>query len=334
MSHEVPPSPGRGSGEVRPRVSPEAKLPDGVIIVDKPAGLTSHDVVQRIRRALGRTYTAAPKRRHGHKVGHTGTLDPSATGVLVVCLGRATRLVPFLQAGRKTYEARMQLGRTTSTLDADGDITAERDATHIDERAVCEALKRFVGPIDQIPPMVSAVKVDGERLHVRARRGEQVERTPRPVVIHDLVLEDFAPGPRPEVGFLVSCSAGTYVRTLADDIGRVLGVGGHLTALRRLASGGARIGDAVTLDRLLTAIEQGTLHPLLVTPAAAMALADYPTVVLDDDAVALLAHGRPLAPTGFDGPVAAIDQAGRLIAVLTDRDDRARPHVVLAPAAG
>ncbi|HSK97558.1 MAG TPA: tRNA pseudouridine(55) synthase TruB, partial [Euzebyales bacterium] len=169
--------------------APEATLPDGVVIVDKPAGCTSHDVVQRVRRALGRTYAAPQRRRHGHKVGHTGTLDPSATGVLVVCLGRATRLVPFLQAGRKTYEARMQLGRTTSTLDADGEITAERDAAHIDEQAVCEAFKRFVGPIEQIPPMVSAVKVDGERLHVRARRGEEIERTPRPVVIHDLVLE-------------------------------------------------------------------------------------------------------------------------------------------------
>jgi len=164
------------------------QLPDGVVIVDKPAGYTSHDVVQRVRRALGGTYGSARRRRHGHKVGHTGTLDPSATGVLVVCLGRATRLVPFLQAGRKTYEARMQLGRTTSTLDADGEITGERDASHVDEQAVCEAFKRFVGPIEQIPPMVSAVKVGGERLHVRARRGEEVERAPRPVVVHDLVL--------------------------------------------------------------------------------------------------------------------------------------------------
>jgi tRNA pseudouridine55 synthase len=310
------------------------QLPDGVVIIDKPAGCTSHDVVQRVRRALGGAYPLARKRRHGHKVGHTGTLDPSATGVLVLCLGRATRLVPFLQAGRKTYEARMQLGRTTTTLDADGEITAEHDAAHIDEHDVCETFKRFVGPIEQIPPMVSAVKVDGERLHVRARRGEEVEREPRPVVIHDLVLEDFTPGPRPEVGFLVSCSAGTYVRTLADDIGRELGVGGHLTALRRLASGGARIGDAVALDRVLAAIERRELEELLLTPAAAMALADYPTVVLDDDAVIRLVHGRPLAPTGFEGPVAALDRTGGLIAVLTDRDDRARARVVFVPAGG
>jgi tRNA pseudouridine55 synthase len=309
-----------------------AAAPDGVVIVDKPAGITSHDVVQRVRRALRTAYAPARKRRHGHKVGHTGTLDPAATGVLVVCIGRATRLVPFLQAGRKTYEARMQLGRTTSTLDAEGEVTAEHDATHIDEHAVCEALKRFVGPIDQIPPMVSAVKVDGERLYAKARRGEQVERTPRQVVIHDLVLEDFSPGRWPEVGFLVSCSAGTYVRTLADDIGRTLGVGGHLIALRRLASGGARISDAVSLERLETAITEHALESIMMSPAAAMALADYPTVVLDDDAVIHLTHGRPLAPTGFDGPVAALDGAGRLVAVLTDRDNQARSQVVLAPS--
>ncbi|HSK97228.1 MAG TPA: tRNA pseudouridine(55) synthase TruB [Euzebyales bacterium] len=309
----------------------QPRLPDGVVIVDKPAGMTSHDVVQRARRALGRAY-AGGRRRHGHRVGHTGTLDPAATGVLVVCVGRATRLVPFLQAGRKTYDARMQLGRTTTTLDAEGEVVAEHDAAHIDEQQVCEALKHFVGPIEQIPPMVSAVKVDGERLHVRARRGEQVERAPRPVVIHDLVLEDFVPGSRAEVGFLVSCSAGTYVRTLADDIGRVLGVGGHLTTLRRLASGGARIGDAVTLEDLEAAIARHELADLLVSPAAAMAMADYPTVVLDDDAVTRLSHGRPLPATGLAGPVAAVDAGGDLVAVVEDRDAWARSKVVLASA--
>jgi tRNA pseudouridine55 synthase len=308
----------------------DPQLPDGVVIVDKPAGMTSHDVVYRVRRALGAAYASARKRKHGHRVGHTGTLDPSATGVLVICVGRATRLVPFLQAGRKTYDARMQLGRTTTTLDAEGDVTAEHDAAHIDEPQVCEALKHFVGPIEQTPPMVSAVKVDGERLHARARRGEVVERAPRPVVIHDLVLEDFTPGSRAEVAFLVSCSAGTYVRTLADDIGRRLGVGGHLTDLRRLASGGARIGDAVALDDLEEMIARRQLATVLVRPAAAMALADYPTVVLDDDAVTRLAHGRPLPATGLDGPVAAVDDAGDLVAVLEDRDGLARSKVVLA----
>jgi tRNA pseudouridine55 synthase len=309
----------------------QATPPDGVLVVDKPTGCTSHDVTHRIRRALRRAY-GAPRRRHGHRVGHTGTLDPGATGVLVVCLGRATRLVPYLQAGPKTYEARMQLGRATTTLDADGEVTAEQDASHVDERMVCEALKRFVGPIEQIPPMVSAVKVGGERLHARARRGEVVDRTPRPVVIHDLVLEDFEPGRFPEIEFLVSCSAGTYVRSLADDVGAMLGVGGHLTALRRLASGGARISQAAALDDAEAAIAAGRLDELLLTPAAAVAQAEYPTVVLADDAVSQLSHGRPIAPTGHDGPVAALDADGTLIAVVADDDGRARPLVVLTPA--
>jgi tRNA pseudouridine55 synthase len=302
-----------------------------VLVVDKPAGCTSHDVTNRIRRALRRAY-GAPERRHGHKAGHTGTLDPGATGVLVVCLGRATRLVPYLQAGRKTYEARMQLGRTTTTLDADGEVTSEQDASHVDEPTVCEALKRFVGPIEQVPPMVSAVKVGGERLHTRARRGELVERPPRPVVIHDLVLEDFVPGRFPEVEFLVSCSSGTYVRSLADDVGAMLGVGGHLTALRRLASGGARISQAVALDDAEAAIAAGRLDTLLLTPAAAMAQAEYPTVVLADDAVSQLSHGRPIAPTGHDGPVAALDADETLVAVVADDSGRARPLVVFTPA--
>jgi tRNA pseudouridine55 synthase len=307
-------------------------LPDGVIVVDKPAGLTSHDVVNRVRRAVRAAHTAPTRRRHGPRVGHTGTLDPAATGVLVVCVGRATRLVPYLQAGRKTYEARMQLGRTTTTLDAEGEVTGVHEAAHLDEQAVCEALKGFVGPIEQIPPMVSAVKVGGERLHRKARRGEHVERTPRSVVVHDLVLEDFVPGAFPEVEFLVSCSAGTYVRTLADDVGRVLGVGAHLTALRRLASGGARIGDAHDLDTVERVIADGRLADVLLTPAAAMALADYPTLVLDDDAASQLSHGRPLPPTGRSGPVSAIDARGRLVAVIADRDGMARPQVVCLPA--
>lgn len=306
--------------------------PDGVVIVDKPSGPTSHDIVDRVRRALRARYPAPRRRRHGPKVGHTGTLDPSATGVLVVCLGRATRLVPFLQAGRKTYEARMQLGRTTTTLDADGEVTAEHDAAHVDEPMVCEALKRFVGPIEQIPPMVSAVKISGERLHAMARRGEVVQRAPRPVVIHDLVLGDFTPGRFPEAEFLVSCSAGTYVRTLADDVGRALGVGGHLVSLRRLASGGAHISQAVELTALEAAIADGQLEDLLLSPAAALTLADYPTVVLEDDAATQLSHGRPLPATGLDGPVAAVDRAGTLVAVVADTDGRARPLVVLTPA--
>jgi tRNA pseudouridine55 synthase len=155
---------------------------EGVLVVDKPAGPTSHDVVQSVRRALGES-----------RIGHTGTLDPAATGVLVLCIGRATRLVRFLQAGRKTYAARMVLGVTTDSQDADGAVLRTVPAGHIDERTLCEALTRFQGRIEQVPPMVSAVKVGGERLHAKARRGEDVAREPRTVEVDDLILDTFEP---------------------------------------------------------------------------------------------------------------------------------------------
>jgi len=219
---------------------------EGVVVIDKPAGMTSHDVVQRVRRALGQS-----------RVGHTGTLDPAATGVLVVCLGRATRLVQFLQAGTKTYAARMVLGIETDSQDADGEVVARKAAGHIDERQLCEALTRFQGQIAQIPPMVSAVKVGGERLHHKARRGEIIDREPRHVTVHDLVLDMFEPGEHPRASFLVTCSSGTYVRTLAHDVGRDLGVGGSLEGLRRLANEPFHLDDAVSLEDFEAACQAG-----------------------------------------------------------------------------
>jgi tRNA pseudouridine55 synthase len=299
---------------------------DGVVVIDKPTGMTSHDVVAVVRRAVG------GGRRRGPKVGHAGTLDPDATGVLVVCVGRATRLVPYLQASVKTYDARMRLGVTTTTLDAAGEVVEERDASRIDEQGLCEALKAFVGEIEQIPPMVSAVKIDGERLHAKARRGEIVDRPPRRVTVHDIVLEDFDPGPPPEAAFLVTCTAGTYIRTLAADVGDRLGVGAHLVALRRLGSGRFSLESAVTLDAFRSAAEEGRLDELLLTPAEA--LGDYPAVTLDAGAAQALGHGQALPPTGKDGPVAALDSDGALVAVIEDRDGAARPLVVLTPAGG
>ena len=297
---------------------------DGVLVIDKPAGMTSHDVVSRIRRTLG-------GRRKGPKVGHAGTLDPMATGVLVVGVGKATRLVPWLQASTKTYDARLQLGVTTTTLDAEGEVVTAKDASHIDERAICDALKGFVGQIQQTPPMVSAVRVGGERLHVRARRGEEVERPVRTVTIHDLVLEDFVPGPRGEAGFLVTCSSGTYVRSIADDVGAKLGVGAHLVALRRLASGQFGADQALSLDAVLDAIEDGRLDDVLLSMADA--LADYAAVkVTPEDALAL-GHGRMIARTGFDGPVAAIDGDGDLVAVIEDSGNGAKPSAVFKTSA-
>ena len=305
--------------------------PDGVLVVDKPAGMTSHDVVGAVRRAL-RSAGVEPKRRHGPKVGHAGTLDPDATGVLVVCLGRSTRLVPYLQASQKTYDARIGLGSTTSTLDASGEVLSEQDASTVDEASLCEALKSFVGDIEQIPPMVSAVKVGGERLYAKARRGEEVEREPRPVTIHDIVLEDFQPGPAAEATFLVTCSAGTYIRTLAADVGERLGVGAHLAALRRLGSGRFSTEAAVDLDKVVELIAQDRLHEILIPPADAVA--DYPRVVADAGLATALSHGKDLPVTGLAGAVAVVDQDNRLLAMIEDRGDIARPLVVFAPGGG
>lgn len=272
---------------------------DGVLVLDKPAGPTSHDVVDAVRRAVGH-----------RRVGHTGTLDPAATGVLVMCLGRATKLVRFLQGGAKTYAARMLLGVTTDTQDADGRVLARRDAGHLDERQVCEVLVGFQGDILQRPPMVSAVRVDGERLHVRARRGEVVEREARPVHVESLVLDGFAPGSHPEVSFLVTCSAGTYVRTIAHDIGEALEVGGSLTALRRLANGPFTLADAVTPGDLEAAADPTSL---VIDPVSAVRRALPVEEIVDDDVVARLVQGGRI-----DGP----RRPGTFAVVRPDLDGR------------
>lgn len=297
---------------------------DGVLCVDKPAGCTSHDVVARVRRTLG-----GPRRGKGRrKVGHAGTLDPDATGLLVVCLGKATRLVPWLQASRKTYEATMRLGRTTTTLDAAGEVVAEADASEVTEERLCAVLHRFTGPLRQRPPMVSAVKIDGERLYEKARRGEDVDRAERDVFVHDLVLEDFEPGPAAAAGFLVTCSAGTYVRTLAADIGDALEVGAHLTRLRRVGSGRFSVEDAVTLAEIDERAAGGQLGELVGSMAEAVA--DYPSVVLGADDARAVGHGRALDSTGQPGPVAALDGDGRLLAMLSDDGTLAKPQAVFA----
>ncbi len=234
--------------------------PEGVLIVDKPAGMTSHDVVDRVRRLAGT-----------RRVGHTGTLDPSATGVLVLCLGRATRLVTALQAGTKTYAAVAQLGVTTTSEDLDGEVLTRTSAAHLDEDTVCGALGAFHGEIDQVPPMVSAIRIDGERLHERARRGEVVDRPARRVVIESILLDRFTPGETAEVGFLVACSAGTYVRSIARDLGERLGVGGALASLRRVANGPFAATEAVTLAQLEE--DPSALARHLLTPLDALARA-------------------------------------------------------------
>jgi tRNA pseudouridine55 synthase len=288
---------------------------DGVLVVDKPLGPTSHDVVQSVRRAAGQS-----------RVGHTGTLDPAATGVLVVCLGRATKLVRFLQAGTKTYAARMVLGVETDSQDAQGEVVTERDASHVDERSLCEVLTRFQGELEQVPPMVSALKVDGERLHEKARRGETVEREARRVVVHDLVLDAFEPGRRAEASFLVTCSAGTYVRTIAHDVGQQLGVGGSLIALRRLANGPFVSDEAHTPDAIAAAGPEG-VRALLHDPLDAVTRT-LPSVEVDAEVAGRLVTGGWLPVQGVDGPFAVVAD-GRLIGIYADGDDgHARPELV------
>ncbi|HEX7149707.1 MAG TPA: tRNA pseudouridine(55) synthase TruB [Actinomycetota bacterium] len=287
---------------------------DGVLVCDKPAGLTSHDVVARVRRLAGQ-----------RRVGHGGTLDPPATGVLVMALGRATRLLPFLPTEPKRYLAEVAFGAATDTLDAAGTVTATAAADGIDTERLRAAMVGFLGPQEQVPPMVSAIKVAGERLYAKARRGEEVERAPRPIVIHELELLGFAGGERPLATLAVVCSGGTYVRSLAADLGRALGTLAHLASLRRTAVGRFAEADAHTLEELA---EPGRMEAAVLDPAAAMA--STATRALTPDEASALATGRTLDPTGRGDPVAAVGPDGRLVAVIQDSAGRARPKVVLA----
>jgi tRNA pseudouridine55 synthase len=287
---------------------------DGVLVCDKPAGMTSHDVVARVRRLTGQ-----------RRVGHGGTLDPPATGVLVLALGRATRLLPFLPMEPKRYLARIAFGAETDTLDASGTVTATADAGGVDEAALRGALRGFLGPQQQVPPMVSAVKVGGERLYAKARRGESVERAARPIVVHALELVDFAGGERPEATVEVTCSGGTYVRSLAADLGRRLGALAHLAALRRTAAGRFTERDAHTLADL-EALGDGLARVVL---APAQALDSIAVRALSAAEAAALATGATLPPSGRAEPVAALAPDGRLVAVIQDDAGRARSRVVL-----
>ena len=287
---------------------------DGVLVCDKPAGMTSHDVVARVRRLAGQ-----------RRVGHGGTLDPPATGVLVLALGRATRLLPFLPTEPKRYLAEIVFGAETDTLDAAGEVTATADAGMVDEAGLRAALAGFLGPQEQVPPMVSAIKVAGERLYAKARRGEQVERAPRQIVISELELLDFTPGTEPRATVAVACSGGTYVRSLAADLGRALGTLAHLASLRRTAVGRFTDDDAHTLEELAA---PGGLAAAVLDPAAAMA--STATRSLTPAEASAVATGRTLEPTGHRDPVAAVGPDGRLVAVIQDSAGRARPKVVLA----
>jgi tRNA pseudouridine55 synthase len=279
------------------------------VLVDKPAGLTSHDVVQRVRRAL-KTRAA----------GHTGTLDPFATGLLVVLVGRATRLARFVEAQAKTYLATARLGVATDTDDATGAALGEpADVSALTEAEVRAALGGLVGPQRQRPPRYSAKHVGGERSYRLARRGEGVDPAETDVTVHRIEVVSFTP---PGVVFRVTASAGTYVRALARDLGERLGVGGHLTALRREAIGALRVEDAVPLERL---------GPDALLPAR-VALGHLPAHELDDPARVAVSHGRAVpAEAGASGDVALM-HAGELVAVARAEDGWLRPSVVLGTA--
>jgi tRNA pseudouridine55 synthase len=277
----------------------------GLAVVDKPAGVTSHDVVGMLRR-----------RFEERQVGHAGTLDPDATGVLLVGVGKATRLLRFLTALGKTYTADVVLGTSTSTLDSSGEVTGTFDMSAVTaDMARAIATEHLTGPILQIPPMVSAVRVDGRRLHELAREGIEVERQPRPVTVYAF---DIAATDDPSVlRIMVRCSAGTYIRTLADDLGRMLGGGAHLRDLRRTAVGSFVDSEARPPDQceLMAPID---------------ALRDYPRVTVDDHAAEMVRHGRVLDRFDGDGPWAVVDEQGSLLAVYELFGAAAKPAVVIA----
>jgi len=292
-------------------------MTDGLVVVDKPGGWTSHDVVGRMRR-LART----------RRVGHAGTLDPMATGVLVLGVGKATRLLHHLVLTDKAYTATIRLGESTLTDDAEGDLTGSASAAGVTEADVRRAISALTGDIDQVPSAVSAIKVDGERSYKRVRAGEAVELSARPVTVARFdVLALRRPTPDLlDVDAEVECSSGTYVRALARDLGAALGVGGHLTALRRTRVGPFGVEAARTLDELAELDDPVTL-PLADAVRAAM-----PVRLVDGDEARALSYGKSLAAIGVDGTYGAISAEGTAIALLVERDGVATPTVVFAAA--
>lgn len=265
---------------------------DFVVPVDKPEGPTSHDVVARARRALDT-----------RRVGHTGTLDPFASGLLLLCVGRATRLAEYLTGMDKTYEAEALLGVETDTLDREGTVVAEHDGwEELDEADIRRAMAELTGTIRQVPPQYSAKKVGGEAMHRKARRGEAVELAPVPVTVHALELVEVE---LPRVRFSVRCSSGTYVRALARDLGRALGVGGHLTALRRTAVGGFSVDDAVSLEGLE---DPDAVARARLTPMAA--LQHLHRIDVDAGQATRLRHGQRIRLEDGSGVGEAVEESG------------------------
>ena len=307
---------------------------DGIVVIDKPAGMTSHDVVNRARR-LFKT----------KRVGHTGTLDPDATGVLVLCLGQATRLAEYLSASRKHYVAEVLFGVETDTQDASGQVTAERDASHLTEANLRALLPRFQGTIEQIPPMVSALHHQGKRLYELAREGITVERAPRQIQIDALVMTAFVPGEHPLATLEITCSTGTYIRTLSADLGEAAGVGGMMQSLRRTWVGEAEnaftLEVAQTLEGLQEHADKGTLAEVVLP--LAIAVRAWPQAHLTIEQVAHIRQGQTVAvsevaPTErvnwhlacAETPLALFDSTHAVCAIARLVADRLQPVKVLA----
>ena len=291
-------------------------LSEGLLLVDKPSGWTSHDVVARIRRVCGT-----------RRVGHAGTLDPMATGVLVLGVGRATKLLTFLVGCDKGYAATVRLGESTVTDDAEGDVVASADASDVSRAALDAAVAGLTGAIQQVPSSVSAIKIDGQRSYARVRSGEDVELAARPVTVSRFaVLDVRTAGTGLDVDIEVEVSSGTYVRALARDLGSALGVGGHLTALRRTRVGRYAIADAVPLESL----EPGGPVPLVSMGDAARA--QFALHELTAEEATAVGHGQriPIASEG-EPVVAALGPDGSLVAMLDESGPEARPIVVFAP---
>ena len=278
----------------------------GVLVVDKPTGMTSHDVVQVVRRGTGI-----------RRAGHTGTLDPRASGVLVILLGPAVRLSEFVSASDKRYQATIRVGSSTDTYDSEGTITNYTSDVDVNEEQFNEILQQFTGEIEQVPPPYSAVKIKGRKAYEMARRGEEVELKPRIINVYSLEVLEWDP---PESVIDVYCSSGTYVRSLANDIGKALGTGAYLVGLRRTKSGRFTLRDAVPLRILREAFEAGEWYNYLIP--AAEALADWPMVELDADQMEFVRHGHRIpAESGQTGWARGVSEQGDLVALMEVDED-------------
>jgi tRNA pseudouridine55 synthase len=296
--------------------------PDGLVIVDKPGGWTSHDVVGKMRRLVGT-----------RRVGHAGTLDPMATGVLVLGVERATRLLGHLALTRKEYEATIRLGQSTITDDAEGEVTeqaaAERVAAVTDE-AIAAGIAALTGEIMQVPSAVSAIKVDGVRSYARVRSGDEVKLQPRPITVFEFELRQtrrLAAEGLIDLDVRVACSSGSYIRALARDLGEALGVGGHLTALRRTRVGPYTLAEAESLTELMALHEAG--EPIPVLPIAQAAGAAFPRYDADEEQAKAIAHGGPLPARGLGpGPIAVFAPDGTFLALVEEQGRRCKPIAV------